>query len=1091
MAVSDKQSHHPFLRMRGKLVLIFILIKVLPLILLAWLAWSQSTKLVDILGQYYETLSESSRVALSETGVLAIKDSVNAIDERARNEMERITTDTAKNIAQFLYARDDDIKLLASLPPNRAAYADFLQHRNTLQYEEGEWLLAADSSHWEPLQKIEAGLSVVSSLPENDNAFHSRAQEVNKLLRSQPVYLEATFVAPTGMELYKVTTSELLSAELKDISKAQNTFVNSEHYFRHLAGLSEGEIYVSEVIGAYVPSRVIGAYTPASAHKAGIEFDPQKSAYAGRENPLGQKFQGLIRWATPVMKNGTLLGYVTLALDHSNIMAFTDAISPTTKRYTAIADASEGNYAFMWDYKGRNIAHPRHYFIAGYDAQTGKPAIPWLEQNIYNDWQKSGLPYVEFVEQAELFRNQSLSHKPAAELGPAGMRGLDCRFLNFAPQCKGWFDLTSEGGSGSFVIFWSNLWKLTTAAPIPYYTGQYADSKRGFGFVTIGANVDDFHEPAVMSKKKIDQRIVQNDALIIAQTISWKQAVASNLQDTASSLVWSTLLMITLVIILAVWMASYFTERIRQLILGISSFKQEKKFRFASEKQDEMGELAEALDGMADQVDLHLEQLKGEICQRKNTEQELRESQENLEEKVEERTRELTFQIKQREEAELKIRYLANHDTLTGLPNRRYFTQKLAQSLQRADASHTYVALLFLDLDRFKEVNDTLGHAIGDQLLCYIAKLLLKSVREDDLVARLGGDEFAIVMSDIDSNESVSNTSMRITEALSKPVSIDSNTIYTGISVGITLYPENKVPPEQLMRQADLALYKAKSHGGLCYQYFHQNMQQLELEKAQLAHALNKAFEQDEFCLYYQPQFDYCKQKFVGVESLIRWRHPEHGVIEPAKFLTIAQHAGLFAQLDQWVVNEACRQAVCWQQDGLDFRKVAFNVSAAELQKRSFVKLILSAIELTGLDPKFIEIELTERALIEHFDVVLENLKQLKELGVNIVIHDLGAEYSSLKQFIECPVDMIKIDSCLVKNIGDKKFEALIGALLSLSSQIDIRVIAIGVETETQLEYLQALGCHVIQGYLHAKPMPEHEFRLYLLKHSPHNSSDK
>ncbi|WP_019612742.1 putative bifunctional diguanylate cyclase/phosphodiesterase [Psychromonas ossibalaenae] len=1083
MAVSDKQSSSPLLRMRGKLVLIFILIKVLPLILLAWLAWTQSTKLVDILGQYYEMLSESSSAALSETGALAINDSVNALDERARNEIERITTDTAKNIAQFLYARDDDIQLLASLTPSHSIYTDFLQHRNTLQYEQEEWRLAEDSSRWEPLKNPETGISVVSTLQENDKAFHSRATEVNKPLRSQPLYLEATFIAPTGMELYKVTTSKLMSAELKDISKAENTFVNSEDYFHHLVNLSDGEIYVSDVIGAYVPSRVIGSYTPASARKAGIEFEPEKSAYAGKENPVGRKFQGLVRWATPVMKNGKLLGYVTLALDHSNIMAFTDSISPTEKRYSAIADASDGNYAFMWDYKGRNIAHPRHYFIAGYDAQTGAPAVPWLEQSIYDDWQAGGLPYAQFVEQADQFRDQNLSHKPASELGPTGMRALDCRFLNFAPQCKGWFDLTSEGGSGSFVIFWSNLWKLTTAAPIPYYTGLYADSKRGFGFVTIGANVDDFHEPAVMSKQKIDQRIAQNEAQIVNQTINWKRAVTANLHDTASSLFWSTLFMITLVIIIAVWMASYFTGRILQLIQGISSFKQEGEFRFASEKQDEMGELAAALDGMADQVDQNLYLLKSEIQQRKKTEQELRESQETLEDKVEERTRELTFQIKQREMAELKVRYLADHDALTGLPNRRDFTEKLALSLARADASQKQVALLFIDLDRFKEVNDTLGHAIGDLLLCYIAKLLKESVREDDLVARLGGDEFAIVMTNIDSHESVSITSRRIIEVLSKPVSIDGNAIDTGLSVGITIYPENKVSPEQLMLQADLALYEAKSQGGLCYQYFHPSMQVLHIEKTQFGNALSRAFEQNEFCLYYQPQFDYGKQAVVGVESLIRWQHPEQGVIEPDKFFAVAQRAALFPQLDQWVVNEVCRQAVHWLEDGLEFGKIAFNVCAVELQKKSFPKVIISALESTGLDPKFIEVELTESSLIEHFDVVLANIKQLRELGISIVIHDLGAEYSSLKQFIKCPVDIIKIDRCFVKNIGDKKSEAIICALLDLSNRINLEVIANGVETEIQLAYLQEAGCHVIQGFLHAKPMPEHEFRQYLAKY--------
>ena len=250
-------------------------------------------------------------------------------------------------------------------------------------------------------------------------------------------------------------------------------------------------------------SHMIGAYSRERAQEKGIPFVPEQSGYAGKENPVGIRFQGLIRWATPVAKNGRVIGYVTLALDHTHIMEFTDHIVPTTERYSAISDAGSGNYAFIWDNKGRNISHPRDYFIVGYDPETGKQSVPWLDEEMFGIWQASDRSMDTFLSKAPQFKDQTLSKKPALPLIQAGMLGLDCRYLNFAPQCTGWRNLTQNGGSGSFVIFWSGLWKLTTAATIPYYTGSYGHSSRGFGFVTIGANVDEFHSSAMQTAETI------------------------------------------------------------------------------------------------------------------------------------------------------------------------------------------------------------------------------------------------------------------------------------------------------------------------------------------------------------------------------------------------------------------------------------------------------------------------------------------------------------------------------------------------------------------------------------------------------------
>ena len=338
---------------------------------------------------------------------------------------------------------------------------------------------------------------------DNNKEFHYRKPEEQGIWKDSPLYLEATFFDLEGVELIKVKQPGELTTELLDISKKENTWCKAETYYQSVKGLGDEETYVSEVIGAYVPSTIIGPYTPQSARRQGVEYAPEQSGYAGKENPVGRRFQGIVRWVRPVVVNGKRVGYVSLALDHTHIMEFTEHIVPTEQRYSAISDASSGNYAFMWDYKGRNISHPRDYFIVGYDPETGDPVVPWLSEEIYAMWQESGQPLSLFLDSAPQFLDQTLVKKPSAALTAKGNLGLDCRYLNFAPQCTGWYNLTQHGGSGSFVIFWSKLWKLTTAATIPYYTGFYKNSPRGFGFVTIGANVHEFHSAANETARQI------------------------------------------------------------------------------------------------------------------------------------------------------------------------------------------------------------------------------------------------------------------------------------------------------------------------------------------------------------------------------------------------------------------------------------------------------------------------------------------------------------------------------------------------------------------------------------------------------------
>ncbi|MDR2077013.1 MAG: PAS domain-containing protein [Desulfovibrio sp.] len=588
--------------MRAKLIALFVVIKVLPLILLASLAWYQTSELGEGLIQRTEEIAGKAKDALRTAGRIAVNDAKEALDARATEDIERMSTDTAQHVADFLYERDENILHAASIKPDPEAYRIYLQQQNRRIIKPGAWELAPDGASWQRLDPPQPSPTIHSSIEENDHSFHYRPPEYYAY-EKKPLYLEMTFIDPAGQERVKVTTSPLMDPTLKDVSRRENTFVKAETYFSELKKLKPGEIYVSEVIGEYVGSRVIGIYTPESAAKAGEAFEPEKSAYAGKENPLGKRFRGLVRWATPVEKNGAIAGYVTLALDHDHIMEFTTHLMPTWERYTEISDASAGNYAFIWDYKGRSIVHPRHFSIVGYDAATGDPQVPWLEDRIYNEWQASNLPYAEFIVDVPTFVNQSNARKPSRELVQQGLVGLDCRYLNFAPQCTGWFDLTRDGGSGSFLILWSGLWKLNTAAAIPYYTGRYGASRRGFGFVAIGAGLEDFHSPANATEKVINGIITSTDTELkdIAETTY--RGIRDNLLETAYALSISTGAMVILVILIAIWLASAFTRSITGLINGISRFRAgERNFRFHAPIKDEIGALADSFDDMADSL---------------------------------------------------------------------------------------------------------------------------------------------------------------------------------------------------------------------------------------------------------------------------------------------------------------------------------------------------------------------------------------------------------------------------------------------------------------------------------------------------------
>ncbi|MDR0648025.1 MAG: response regulator [Synergistaceae bacterium] len=597
--------------MRAKLIAIFVLIKVIPIVLLTYIAWRQFDSLGSDLSTKMQELAASMNTALSRTGEIAVSNSVEALDDRATEDIERMTTDTARAVANFLYDRDDDILFLASMPPDAESYRRFVGRKRGRLIKKSEWALAPDGKSWIQAQTPAPGKMAESSNRENDRSFRYREPDPFEY-EYAPLYLEATFVDLDGNEAVKAVTGQGADSGLKDVSDRRNTFVKAETYFDELKDLAPGEIYVSEVIGAYVPSRYIGMYTPENLAARGLEFRPEEEAYAGMENPNGRRFRGIVRWATPVARDGKKVGYVTLALNHDHIMEFTDHLMPTQYRYTELPNAYDGNYAFIWDYKCRSICHPRHHSITGYDPETGEPQTPWLEESIYEAWQRSGKGYVEFIKDQPTFVEQSVNKRPAPALTEAGLVGLDGRYLNFAPQCTGWFDLTAEGGSGSFLILWSGLTKLTTAAAIPYYTGRYGASKRGFGIVTIGAGFDYFQRPAMETKEELDSLVADaNDNLRVAEE-EGREAIRKNLQDTATQLVISAGTMIALVVLIAIWMASVFTNSVTRLINGIARFHAgERQFRFNAPVKDELGTLADEFDEMADSIE---ESASGPLC---------------------------------------------------------------------------------------------------------------------------------------------------------------------------------------------------------------------------------------------------------------------------------------------------------------------------------------------------------------------------------------------------------------------------------------------------------------------------------------------
>jgi diguanylate cyclase (GGDEF)-like protein len=425
--------------------------------------------------------------------------------------------------------------------------------------------------------------------------------------------------------------------------------------------------------------------------------------------------------------------------------------------------------------------------------------------------------------------------------------------------------------------------------------------------------------------------------------------------------------------------------------------------------------------------------------------------------------------IKERMAAEKRIHHLAHHDVLTDLPNRALFHDRLDRALARSKRGNTRLAVLALDLDRFKFVNDTLGHAAGDGLLKSVARRLEEAVRETDTVARLGGDEFAVIAEDVKGAEECSILARRIVESLAKPHLIDGNQIISAGSVGIAMTPEDGLEPDLLMKNADLALYRAKNEGRGTFRFFEARMDADLQARRELEHDLRVAVREDAFSVHYQPQQDLATGDIQGYEALVRWEHPVRGDVPPAVFLPVAEESGLIVWIGEWVLKRACRDATRWP----PHLKVAVNLSSAQFKKNDVGQLVETILEDTGLDPRRLEIEIVETLLLHNTDSVIKQLEHLRSLGVSVAMDDFGTGYSSLSYLARFPFNKVKIDKSFVQRLDrDQNVAAIVNSIIGLGSTLHVTVTAEGVETEAQADALRAAGCAQVQGFLFGRPMP-------------------
>lgn len=424
-----------------------------------------------------------------------------------------------------------------------------------------------------------------------------------------------------------------------------------------------------------------------------------------------------------------------------------------------------------------------------------------------------------------------------------------------------------------------------------------------------------------------------------------------------------------------------------------------------------------------------------------------------------------------------RIDHLAHHDALTGLPNRLLFSDRLENAIQLAKRESRQLALLFIDLDRFKNINDTLGHPAGDEILQVVAKRLLENVRASDTVARMGGDEYLVLLPDITDSEDAAVVAHGILQALEKPITIESHEIVITCSVGISIYPRDAENITALIKHADTALYRVKEEGRNSYQYYSTDMTDKAFEHFALEASLRRALEREEFVLHYQPQFELSSQTMVGVEALIRWRHPDLGLQRPSRFIHLAEEAGLIIDIGLWAFNQACLQLYAWHNTDYPDMTIAVNVSMKQIQHPALVDSFANILKKTQASAKHLKIEITENSFMDQPEQAMQTIRELRQLGLKISIDDFGTGYSSLKYLQKLHVDELKIDRSFIHAMNSSQSnKTIVTTIINMGVSMGMRVIAEGVEDDVQRQTLESVGCNYVQGFLFGYAEPTHIF---------------
>jgi diguanylate cyclase (GGDEF)-like protein len=423
---------------------------------------------------------------------------------------------------------------------------------------------------------------------------------------------------------------------------------------------------------------------------------------------------------------------------------------------------------------------------------------------------------------------------------------------------------------------------------------------------------------------------------------------------------------------------------------------------------------------------------------------------------------------------------LAHYDQLTGLPNRLLFNDRLEQGCSNSQRNHKMLGLVFVDLDRFKYINDTMGHSFGDRLLLEVAERLSVSVRRSDTVARLGGDEFVLILQNLESEADATIVLTGIVDKLREPMPIFEREIQITASLGMAFFPNHDQTIDGLIRKADAAMYEVKERGRNAFRIYNANMDHGKIERMSLETQLRMALNNGELSLSYQPQIQLPEQRVVGAEALLRWHHPQLGVVPPSTFIPIAEETGLIISIGEWVLREACRQHSRWMEEGLPALRMAVNISGVQFKQREFCTLVKRLIEEGCIDPQYLELELTESVVMTQAEHAVQTLMDLRALGVKLAIDDFGTGYSSLSYLRKFPLDRIKIDQSFIRHIKNTPAnEAIVRAIIALGESLGLETVAEGVENSDELECVTSHHCHEVQGYHFAKPLPGNDFGVW------------